>query len=480
MKKIGTITIAGQAHQLQEAYYPNNLTAIVIDEGRWGKLTVNVVDVPPPPPGHVYVKTWEENARVRAPALATGLFRDTGARVPCGFAMAELWSYTPPVQSNDRQASQGDDQLREALRDALSITLGQAMDCTRVWTAWQAGTMTEDDFQLLADNDERLDELTDAVLEQLAKHANQPAPTVPAGDALDEAAIIALAKEHGFTFTRPMSSGPELFAGNAAHHNRFIGFVQAATALAHQPAQEQAEPTTPETDGQDRRALELANAALIASEPKFPEGWDRHERAIHLTSCALNKPAAQQEPVAAPQQAAALKPAHGHRDDYYLLANGRRLGLEPISRVRSMPNWVLAMELFATGSTSAHQLCRDAGVDPYSTTTQRAAQVDGDQEVPKPCDPAIHEQGAVVAIMNGGMKAMEGLVAEANRRAPGMDWHYFGGRAVVKTLGDVGPARLALERALPVFLDRPAAPTNLAARVPPATEFDHSEGGHHD
>jgi len=66
------------------------------------------------------------------------------------------------------------------------------------------------------------------------------------------------------------------------------------------------------------------------------------------------------------------QPAHGHRDDYYLLANGRRLGLEPISRVRNMPNWVLAMELFATGSSSAHQICRDAGIDPDSTTIQRA------------------------------------------------------------------------------------------------------------
>lgn len=44
---------------------------------------------------------------------------------------------------------------------------------------------------------------------------------------------------------------------------------------------------------QDRRALELANAALIASEPKFqPQGWARHEAAINATGCALHKPAA--------------------------------------------------------------------------------------------------------------------------------------------------------------------------------------------
>lgn len=65
--------------------------------------------------------------------------------------------------------------------------------------------------------------------------------------------------------------------------------------------------------------------------------------------------------------------AHGHRDDHFLLVNARRIGMEPISRVRQMSNWVLAMELFATGSTSAHQICRDAGIDPDSCTTDRAA-----------------------------------------------------------------------------------------------------------
>lgn len=55
------------------------------------------------------------------------------------------------------------DAEREAARDALSAELGQAMDCTRVWSAWGVGTMSEDDFQLLADNDERLDDIIDAV-----------------------------------------------------------------------------------------------------------------------------------------------------------------------------------------------------------------------------------------------------------------------------------------------------------------------------
>lgn len=64
---------------------------------------------------------------------------------------------------------------RERLRNALSVALGEAMDCARVWSAWGVGTMSEDDFSLLADNDERLDELVDAVLAALAS----PSPAVP-------------------------------------------------------------------------------------------------------------------------------------------------------------------------------------------------------------------------------------------------------------------------------------------------------------
>jgi hypothetical protein len=52
---------------------------------------------------------------------------------------------------------------REVVRDALSATLGDAMDCTRVWSAWGVGTMSENDFELVADNDERLDELVAAI-----------------------------------------------------------------------------------------------------------------------------------------------------------------------------------------------------------------------------------------------------------------------------------------------------------------------------
>jgi hypothetical protein len=65
--------------------------------------------------------------------------------------------------------------------------------------------------------------------------------------------------------------------------------------------------------------------------------------------------------------------AHGHRDDFHLLANARRFGLMPIHQVVRMPNWVVAHELFATGSNSARQICIDAGIDPDGLKIERAA-----------------------------------------------------------------------------------------------------------
>jgi hypothetical protein len=38
-----------------------------------------------------------------------------------------------------------------AVRDALAETLGDAYDCIRVRSAWGVGTMSEDDFVMVAE-----------------------------------------------------------------------------------------------------------------------------------------------------------------------------------------------------------------------------------------------------------------------------------------------------------------------------------------
>lgn len=52
-----------------------------------------------------------------------------------------------------------------AVRDAIAETLGDAYDCTRVWSAWGYGTMSSDDFVLVAEDDDRMHELTIAALD---------------------------------------------------------------------------------------------------------------------------------------------------------------------------------------------------------------------------------------------------------------------------------------------------------------------------
>lgn len=67
-----------------------------------------------------------------------------------------------------------DEARTEAVRDAVASALGDALDCTRVWSAWRVGTMGEDDFRRVADDTERVAEIADAAI--TAVLANHPSP----------------------------------------------------------------------------------------------------------------------------------------------------------------------------------------------------------------------------------------------------------------------------------------------------------------
>lgn len=53
---------------------------------------------------------------------------------------------------------------REKARGLLRQTLYDTYDCTRVWQGWDVGTMKADDFVPIWEDDDRLDEIVDAVL----------------------------------------------------------------------------------------------------------------------------------------------------------------------------------------------------------------------------------------------------------------------------------------------------------------------------
>lgn len=59
--------------------------------------------------------------------------------------------------------------MRTAIRDDIRTALVRVLDsqealhCTRVWEAWSYGTMTEDDFAAVTQDEASIDELVEAV-----------------------------------------------------------------------------------------------------------------------------------------------------------------------------------------------------------------------------------------------------------------------------------------------------------------------------
>ncbi len=56
------------------------------------------------------------------------------------------------------------DPLKDKLRDAIREQLSDALYCTRVWDAWGHGTMSEYDFVCLAEDDNYVESMVNAVL----------------------------------------------------------------------------------------------------------------------------------------------------------------------------------------------------------------------------------------------------------------------------------------------------------------------------
>lgn len=62
--------------------------------------------------------------------------------------------------------------LREKLIEVLTSELSCSYACTRVWSAWDIGTMSVDDFYCLSESD-RLNEIADEILATISGHAGE-------------------------------------------------------------------------------------------------------------------------------------------------------------------------------------------------------------------------------------------------------------------------------------------------------------------
>lgn len=61
------------------------------DDGPAGTLSVASVQSVDLAPGEFLAKVWSENEEIAACALKSGLFIDTGRRIPMGFVEAQVW-----------------------------------------------------------------------------------------------------------------------------------------------------------------------------------------------------------------------------------------------------------------------------------------------------------------------------------------------------------------------------------------------------
>lgn len=65
--------------------------------------------------------------------------------------------------------------LRDALIEQLGAEIGDSYDCTRVWSAWSHGTMSQQDFVPV---DDRLGDIVEGLLERIA-NVLHPLPATP-------------------------------------------------------------------------------------------------------------------------------------------------------------------------------------------------------------------------------------------------------------------------------------------------------------
>lgn len=65
----------------------------------------------------------------------------------------------------------------------------------------------------------------------------------------------------------------------------------------------------------------------------------------------------------------------------------------------------------------------------------------------EPCDQKVFDKGTVIAVFELGSDAMEAVVKDKRKYHPDVkiDWHYMGGRAVVKALGETNDVAAAFQ-----------------------------------
>lgn len=118
--------------------------------------------------------------------------------------------------------------LEEAIRDAIATNLNTLYACSRVWSAWSYGTMSQEDFRPAGEDDDVIQSITGAVMLALAS-APAPTPVAVIGDTFSLAwmgagPIAPMVQQHG------LKMGDKLYAGAPEINGRLLVLLQEASA----------------------------------------------------------------------------------------------------------------------------------------------------------------------------------------------------------------------------------------------------------
>jgi hypothetical protein len=140
---------------------------------------------------HMHEQWPEDNATIES---IRSWRRGSGYGSDCTYLTGAWWGWQAALSRSQDVVRVADDDTRTRVRDAIAEALGDAYDCTRVWSAWGVGTMSQDDFTLVTDDDSRLDEITDAAIQAFAAPAAPAVAPHPDDEAVDQFAIALKAK----------------------------------------------------------------------------------------------------------------------------------------------------------------------------------------------------------------------------------------------------------------------------------------------
>ncbi|MBA4372248.1 MAG: hypothetical protein C0402_05250 [Thermodesulfovibrio sp.] len=94
-----SIVLNSNKYLLGKGSYHNGRLALLLLDGLGNLESTVSVNLPGEivADDEVIIKNWSENVEIAPLVLATGIFEDTGRRIPTGFVEAEVWKVKDPL-----------------------------------------------------------------------------------------------------------------------------------------------------------------------------------------------------------------------------------------------------------------------------------------------------------------------------------------------------------------------------------------------